>query len=94
MIYLPSHTAQTPDVQVTVDTRVTHASAYEGQGSSYSVGIGQEFALACTTSSFFEVYWYHGAVLGESIHSITISLIIIARNRLRTYGKIKNGLVI
>lgn len=92
MIYLPSHTARTPDVQVTVDTRVTHASAYEGQGSSYSVGIGQEFALACTTSSFFEVYWYHGDVLGESIHSITVSLIALIW--LRTYGKIINGLVI
>ena len=85
--------ARQPDVRVEVNTNVTHANAYcEKQGSIYSVGIGQEFALACTTSSFFEVYWYHGDVLGESIHSITVSLIALIW--LRTYGKIINGLVI
>ena len=59
--------ARTPEVQVEVDTSVTHANAfeYEPQAKSYSVGIGQEFGLVCNTSSFFQVSWYQGDMIGE-----------------------------
>ena len=57
--------AHVPDVQTSVDTSISHASAYEVQQNSYSVGIGQEFGLICNTSSFFEVFWYRGDVMGE-----------------------------
>ena len=67
IIYLPI-TARTPDVQVAVDMLVTRASVHEERGNSYSVGIGQEFGLVCTTSSFFEVYWYQGNVLGKNVY--------------------------
>jgi len=60
--------ARRPDVRVEVNTNVTHANAYyEKQGNIYSVGIGQEFGLVCTTSGFFEVYWYHGDMRGEEV---------------------------
>ena len=57
--------ARTPEVQVEVDTSVTHANAYELQANSYSVGIGQEFGLVCNTSSFFQVSWYQGDMIGK-----------------------------
>ena len=48
-----------------MDTSISHANAHEEQQNNYSVGIGHEFGLVCITSSFFEVFWYHGDVMGE-----------------------------
>ena len=62
---LLSYLARVPVVQTAVNTSISHASAYEVQQNSYSVGIGQEFGLTCITSSFFEVFWYRGDMMGE-----------------------------
>ena len=57
-----------PDVQIAVNTSISHASAYEVEQNAtrYSVGIGHEFGLVCNTSRFFEVFWYHGDMMGEN----------------------------
>ena len=57
-----------PDVQIAVNTSISHASAYEVEQNPtrYSVGIGHEFGLVCNTSRFFEVFWYHGDMMGEN----------------------------
>ena len=59
-----------PDVQIAVNTSISHASAYEVEQNpnptQYSVGIGHEFGLVCNTSRFFEVFWYHEDMMSEN----------------------------
>ena len=59
--------AKVPDVQIEVNTSISHASAYEVEQNPtrYNVGIGHEFGLVCTTSRFFEVFWYRGDMMGK-----------------------------
>ena len=59
--------AKVPDVQIEVNTSISHASAYEVEQNPtrYNVGIGHEFGLVCSTSRFFEVFWYRGDMMGK-----------------------------
>jgi len=59
--------AKVPDVQIEVNTSISHASAYEVEQNltRYNVGIGHEFGLVCNTSRFFEVFWYRGDMMGK-----------------------------